>query len=84
MNGSLIGRKLKLSINYNLIDFPVTQDVDEETKQVCPSDGNGVLVLDCPQATVYVRFPNERELKVLHYVNTWVYCAKRWLHCSYC
>lgn len=43
----------------------VTQAADEETKTICPSDGSPNLVLDCPAATLYLRFPHERELKVI-------------------
>lgn len=58
------------------MQFPVTQDADEETKSTCPSDGSGVLLLDCPQATIYLRFPNDKELKVLHYLQ---FSKEKWL-----
>lgn len=41
----------------------VSQEADEETKRICPADGSGNLLLDCPSATLYLRFPHERELK---------------------
>ncbi|XP_063837365.1 arf-GAP with Rho-GAP domain, ANK repeat and PH domain-containing protein 2 isoform X2 [Ostrinia nubilalis] len=46
----------------------VTQEADEETKLVCPTDGSGNLLLDCPHATLYLRFPHERELKGWRYM----------------
>ncbi|XP_026500877.2 arf-GAP with Rho-GAP domain, ANK repeat and PH domain-containing protein 2 [Vanessa tameamea] len=46
----------------------VTQDADDETKQTCPSDGSPNLLLDCPQTTLYLRFPHERELKGWKYM----------------
>ncbi|CAH2035023.1 unnamed protein product, partial [Iphiclides podalirius] len=41
----------------------VMQAADDETKHACPSDGSGNLLLGCPLATLYLRFPHERELK---------------------
>ncbi|KAJ0184039.1 hypothetical protein K1T71_000462 [Dendrolimus kikuchii] len=46
----------------------VTQDSDEETKLICPTDGSANLLLDCPNATLYLRFPHERELKGWRYM----------------
>lgn len=46
----------------------VTQEADEDTKSVCPTDGNDNLLLDCPHATLYLRFPHERELKGWRYM----------------
>ncbi|CAH0401843.1 unnamed protein product [Chilo suppressalis] len=46
----------------------VSQDADDETKQICPNDGSGSLLLDCPHATLYLRFPHERELKGWRYM----------------
>ncbi|XP_028169314.1 arf-GAP with Rho-GAP domain, ANK repeat and PH domain-containing protein 1-like [Ostrinia furnacalis] len=46
----------------------VTQEADEETKLSCPTDGSGNLLLDCPHATLYLRFPHERELKGWRYM----------------
>ncbi|XP_072930804.1 arf-GAP with Rho-GAP domain, ANK repeat and PH domain-containing protein 2 [Epargyreus clarus] len=46
----------------------VTQNADSETKQMCPSDGSGILLLDCPHATLYLHFPHERELKGWRYM----------------
>ncbi|XP_045784309.1 arf-GAP with Rho-GAP domain, ANK repeat and PH domain-containing protein 1 [Maniola jurtina] len=48
----------------------VTQAADAETKQMCPSDGSPNLILDCPHATLYLRFPHERELKGWKYMVT--------------
>lgn len=44
----------------------MTRDAEEETKKLCPNDGSPNLLLDCPRATLYLRFAHERELKVLH------------------
>ncbi|KAJ8736874.1 hypothetical protein PYW07_000145 [Mythimna separata] len=46
----------------------VTQEADEETKASCPTDGSDNLLLDCPHATLYLRFPHERELKGWRYM----------------
>ncbi|XP_063633158.1 arf-GAP with Rho-GAP domain, ANK repeat and PH domain-containing protein 2 [Cydia splendana] len=46
----------------------VTQDADEETKQAMPTDGSGNLLMDCPHATIYLRFPTERDLKGWRYM----------------
>ncbi|CAK1588482.1 unnamed protein product [Parnassius mnemosyne] len=46
----------------------VMQAADDETKQACPSDGSGNLLLDCPHATLYLHFPHERELKGWRYM----------------
>lgn len=46
----------------------VTQDADEDTKIVCPTDGSANLLLDCPNATLYLRFPHEKELKGWRYM----------------
>ncbi|XP_026747515.1 arf-GAP with Rho-GAP domain, ANK repeat and PH domain-containing protein 2 [Trichoplusia ni] len=46
----------------------VTQEADEDTKSVCPTDGCDNLLLDCPHATLYLRFPHERELKGWRYM----------------
>ncbi|XP_049885217.1 arf-GAP with Rho-GAP domain, ANK repeat and PH domain-containing protein 2 isoform X2 [Pectinophora gossypiella] len=45
----------------------VTQEPDEENKQACGVEGNNLL-LDCPRATLYLRFPHERELKGWRYM----------------
>ncbi|KAF9817206.1 hypothetical protein SFRURICE_013994, partial [Spodoptera frugiperda] len=45
-----------------------TQEADEDTKSVCPTDGSDNLLLDCPHATLYLRFPHERELKGWRYM----------------
>ncbi|CAH2209454.1 jg24902, partial [Pararge aegeria aegeria] len=45
-----------------------TQAADAETKQLCPSDGSANLILDCPHATLYLRFPHERDLKGWKYM----------------
>uniref|UniRef100_A0A2A4JJ61 PH domain-containing protein n=1 Tax=Heliothis virescens TaxID=7102 RepID=A0A2A4JJ61_HELVI len=46
----------------------VTQEADEDTKATCPTDGSDNLLLDCPHATLYLRFPHERELKGWRYM----------------
>ncbi|KAL4717516.1 hypothetical protein ACJJTC_000665 [Scirpophaga incertulas] len=46
----------------------VSQEADADTKQVCLSDCSFNLVLDCPHATLYLRFPHERELKGWRYM----------------
>ncbi|XP_047524117.1 arf-GAP with Rho-GAP domain, ANK repeat and PH domain-containing protein 2 [Pieris napi] len=46
----------------------VNQDADEETKQKCVSDGSPNLLLDCPHATVYLRFQHEKDLKSWRYM----------------
>ncbi|CAH2103627.1 unnamed protein product [Euphydryas editha] len=46
----------------------VTQEADDEAKLACPSDGSPNLLLDCPQTTLYLRFPHERELKGWKYM----------------
>ncbi|XP_048488620.1 arf-GAP with Rho-GAP domain, ANK repeat and PH domain-containing protein 2 [Plutella xylostella] len=46
----------------------VSQNADEETKKCCPNDGGGNLLLDCSHATLYLRFPYERELKGWRYM----------------
>lgn len=46
----------------------VTHETDEETKTVCPTDGSDNLLLDYPNATIYLRFPHERELKSWRYM----------------
>ncbi|XP_075990835.1 rhoGAP_ARAP and RA_ARAPs domain-containing protein RhoGAP15B [Anticarsia gemmatalis] len=46
----------------------VTQEADEDTKKMCPTDCNENLLLDCPHATLYLRFPHERELKGWRYM----------------
>ncbi|VVC99770.1 unnamed protein product [Leptidea sinapis] len=46
----------------------VVQDADEDTKRRCPSDNSPNLLLDCPHATLYLRFPCERELKGWRYM----------------
>ncbi|XP_052746569.1 arf-GAP with Rho-GAP domain, ANK repeat and PH domain-containing protein 2 [Bicyclus anynana] len=46
----------------------VTQTADADTKQLCPSDGSPNLILDCPHATLYLRFPHERDLKGWKYM----------------
>ncbi|XP_041987052.1 arf-GAP with Rho-GAP domain, ANK repeat and PH domain-containing protein 2 [Aricia agestis] len=41
----------------------VTRDPDDNTKNLCPSDGSPNLLLDCPDVTLYLRFQHERDLK---------------------
>ncbi|KAJ2954191.1 hypothetical protein O0L34_g2427 [Tuta absoluta] len=45
----------------------VTQESDEESKLVTGVDGSNLL-LDCPHATLYLRFQHERELKGWRYM----------------
>ncbi|XP_060809453.1 arf-GAP with Rho-GAP domain, ANK repeat and PH domain-containing protein 2 [Amyelois transitella] len=40
-----------------------TQEADDDTKTACHSDCGDNLLLDCPDATLYLHFPHERELK---------------------
>ncbi|XP_004932886.2 arf-GAP with Rho-GAP domain, ANK repeat and PH domain-containing protein 2 [Bombyx mandarina] len=46
----------------------VTQDADDESKQLCPADCSSNLLLDCPHTTLYLRFPHDRELKGWRYM----------------
>ncbi|XP_026760493.2 arf-GAP with Rho-GAP domain, ANK repeat and PH domain-containing protein 2 isoform X1 [Galleria mellonella] len=41
----------------------VTQEAEDETKKSCQTECANNLLLDCPQATLYLHFPHERELK---------------------
>ncbi|XP_053623664.1 arf-GAP with Rho-GAP domain, ANK repeat and PH domain-containing protein 2 [Plodia interpunctella] len=40
-----------------------TQEADDDTKSTCQSDCGDNLLLDCPDTTLYLHFPHERELK---------------------
>ncbi|GBP93734.1 Arf-GAP with Rho-GAP domain, ANK repeat and PH domain-containing protein 3, partial [Eumeta japonica] len=46
----------------------VTRDADDCAKSFCSAEGSPNLLLDCPHATLYLRFPHEKELKGWKYM----------------